>query len=182
MLLSILLACSGEPSSEDSGNGEPEDTGEPDPVLSIDPADLPLADSPCREPELVFVDWVVDGDTAWVEGAHGSEKVRFIGIDAPETYGGADCWGEEASAFVKQEIQGKHLWMTFDAECQDHYERTLAYLHTDTGTEGFFQRRLLRGGWVTAYTVRPNDSFEDLFAQDEEVARQAGEGLWTACR
>jgi micrococcal nuclease len=182
MLFAILLACLGEPASEDSGDSGENDTGELDPLLALDPAELPRADSPCREPEVVSVDWVVDGDTAWVMGEGGSEKVRFTGIDAPETYEEADCWGEEASAFVKQELQGKYVWMTFDEECQDHYERTLAYLHTGTDTEDFFQRRLLREGWVTAYTVPPNDSFEDLFAQDEQVARQAGEGLWSACR
>ena len=41
---------------------------------------------------------VVDGDTVVLTGLG---KTRLIGVDTPEVYGGAECFGREASRFVK---------------------------------------------------------------------------------
>ena len=40
-----------------------------------------------------------DGDTLWLSGIG---KVRLIGVDTPEVFGGVECFGREASAFVKR--------------------------------------------------------------------------------
>ena len=40
-----------------------------------------------------------DGDTLWLSGIG---KVRLIGIDTPEVFGQAECYGRQASAFVER--------------------------------------------------------------------------------
>ena len=49
---------------------------------------LPQGPEPEREPILVHVDTVVDGDTFYAThvGGGATEKVRIIGIDTPELY------------------------------------------------------------------------------------------------
>ncbi len=189
LLLALLLGCTSKASDTaasgplDSG---PKDTGteELDPLAQIDPGTLPAGASPCREPAYVHVDEVVDGDTARVSGGRGVERVRFIGIDAAEVDHDGDwdeCWAEEARAHVVDRIEGVMVWMSFDSECEDDYGRTLAYLHTRPGDQGFLQRGLLSEGWVETFAVSPNTTFAAQFSQDESAASGAGLGLWGAC-
>ncbi len=49
------------------------------------------------------------------------------------------------------------------------------------GTDDFFQRGLLQGGYALAFPSKPNTSFAATFAADEALAFDAGEGLWGEC-
>ena len=76
-----------------------------DPLADIDPDLLDQGASPCRAPAFVSVDEVVDGDTIRVTSGRGVERVRLIGIDAPEVDHDGDwdeCWAEEAKAHGKR--------------------------------------------------------------------------------
>jgi len=166
----------------DTGDGTGVDPT--DPLANIDPESLPAGSSPCRSPAYVTVEYVVDGDTIEVLSGRGAERVRLIGIDAAEVDHDGDwdeCWAEEALAHVADLIEGATVWLTFDAECEDDYGRTLAYIHTRPGDQGFLQRVLLSEGWVTTFEVSPNNSFAGQFLQDEAAAMVAGAGLWGAC-
>lgn len=190
--IAILLACTGGP--EDSDHGEHDgrqDGGSSDggsasqvPLEDIDPDDLPQAASPCRAPELVVVIAAHDGDTVTVASSQGEETVRFVGLDTPEVgYGGTqpECWGDEASAFTADLLLGETIWLSFDRECVDPYDRTLAFLHLGLDDDDWVNRRLLRTGQATQLTIDPNVTFEALFAEDEAEARADGAGLWAAC-
>lgn len=192
ILVATLLACT--PKVADSGRSDtgedapsvpPKDTSEPPDIIDeIDGSSLPAGVSPCREPVKGEVVEVTDGDTIRVKTGRGVERVRLIGIDTPEVdHSGPDdeCFGEEAKAFLTAMIEDKRVWLTFDAECKDGYDRTLAYVHRGLETNDFAQRLLLRGGWATAYAVSPNVSLRDLFEADEAAARDASEGLWGEC-
>lgn len=178
--------------AKDTGADEtPVDTGQADtgdhtddPFAHIDPSGLDQGASPCRDPAYVMVEEVVDGDTIKVMSGRGVERVRLIGIDATEVDHDGDwdeCWAEEAKAFVEETIGGIGVWLTFDAECEDDYDRTLAYVHSRPGEEGFLQRTLLLEGWVSTFAVSPNTTFQTLFGNDESEARSANRGLWGAC-
>ena len=197
LTLSLLLACgalfpnsknthaddTGSSSVDDSGGDDsgPVDTGQD--VASLDPDSLPQGAAPCREPAFVHVDEAIDGDTLAVTGADGSEHVRIIGLDTPEIAHSepADCYGNEAWAFTEREIEGTDLWLTFDGDCYDYYDRTLAYIIRGTGEQGFFERVLLQQGYATVLPYSDTSTFEDVFAQDEAAAKAAGLGLWSAC-
>ena len=147
---------------------------------------LPEGDSPCAAPQLVRVRETVDGDTfhALPEGESTYFKVRIIGVDTPEiSHDGApaDCYGDEAWDYSAAALDGKLVWLTFDAECEDYYGRTLAYVFRGDDEAGFFNRALVRSGNATPLTVQPNDTYADVFAQDSRDARDEGLGLWSAC-
>jgi endonuclease YncB( thermonuclease family) len=175
----------GSDTGADTGGDRDFNSDPTDPLSHIDPSTLAAGANPCREPTFVEVTEVIDGDTIKVMTGLGLERVRLIGIDAAEVdHDGSDdeCWAEEATDFVRQTIEYLNVWLTFDAECEDDYERTLAYVHNGTGDRGFFQRTLLIDGWVETFSVSPNTAFASQFLTDESNARGADRGLWAACR
>jgi len=171
---------------EDSGGASADDTSDvPDPLGEIDEDSLPAGSDPCRGPVKGEVVEVTDGDTIKVQTGRGVERVRLIGIDTPEVdHSGSDdeCYGEEAKAFLTEQIKGKTVWLTFDRECEDFYDRTLAYVHRGEEEADFIQRLLLKGGWADSFAVSPNVSFRTLFEMDESEARTNHVGIWGECR
>lgn len=189
-----LLAC--VPQKIDGEDSAPPvhdtDTGEEtDEELAADDArvraltGLPEGDLPCAEPQLVRVLEAVDGDTfhALPEGDDWYFSVRIIGVDTPEIAheDPAECYGNEAFAYTAGALDGKLVWLTFDAECLDAYDRTLAYVFRGDDEAGFFNRSLVRNGYATTLTIPPNDTYEDLFAADARDARDEDLGLWSSC-
>ncbi|MCB9780429.1 MAG: thermonuclease family protein [Alphaproteobacteria bacterium] len=198
LLLALVLGClPSATGDEDSGADGADDgstdggtdgatTGSTCRLTGIDPASLPQVDGACREPELVTVTFVADGDTIIADTSQGEEKIRFIGVDTPEMGYGDDpqeCWGPEAKAVTEELLAdaGDCVWLTFDRGCLDPYDRTLAYLHVGVGDEGFVERRLLRGGHATVLIYDPNDAYETEFEADEAEAHAEGVGLWETC-
>lgn len=187
LLVCACTATEGEPkradtAAEDSGSAEIE---VPDPIEEIDATSLPQGAEPCRNPVLGTVVSVTDGDTIKVETGRGRESVRLIGIDTPEVdHSGPDddCFGEEAKAYLTAMLNGDRVWLTFDAECEDHFGRTLAYVHRGTDEHPFVQRMLLQGGWARAFAIEPNVSFRNMFESDQSGAMASSAGMWGSCR
>ena len=154
-------------------------------VRALDGAALPVGPDPCAPPLLVRVDYAVDGDTFYATPADGSPrvKVRLIGIDTPEIEHDdpAECFGDEAHLYTHTELRGRLAWLTFDRDCTDVYDRTLAYVSRDLGEDGFFNRRLARAGYATHLEVAPNTTFADVILADERAARAERAGLWGGC-
>ena len=120
------------------------------------------------------VDHVTDGDTLWLTGIG---KVRLIGVDTPEVFGGVECYGREASDFAKRLLPpGRRVHYQFGVEERDRYGRALAYLWLDDGR--FLNRLLVARGYATPLTVPPNVEFADLFVRVARRARRAARGLW----
>ena len=178
----LALACTGENTKDTASSNEPSDDTEViiDDLSWVNPADLPAGNNPCREPIRVLVEDVVDGDTFVGQGENGEERVRIIGVDTPETSSG-DCYAQEAKTFLLRQIFGKWVWLTFDGQCTDVFDRTLAYVHLGTNEQDFVERQLLLGGYAHAFPFDDTDTFEALFAQDEATARENGAGGWGVC-
>ncbi len=189
LALLALLGCTGGTATGTSDSSS--DTGTPpdsqDTRLGVtDPSALPQGDAPCREPVFGWAGHVYDGDTIYVtpEGSSVEETIRLIGIDTPELGWEDepdDCYGPEATSEARRLVDDRWVWLTFDAECEDHYDRTLAYVHLGVGDDDFVNRSLVRGGFAWAYAVEPNVSFEVQLQQDEIAAIQQSAGLWSAC-
>jgi micrococcal nuclease len=136
------------------------------------------------------VDHVVDGDTAWFVLSGGAkEKVRFIGVDTPETTIRHDPYGEEASAYTRGVLtKGRAVWLELDVDHRDRYQRLLAYIwlvEPATGTPdearaGMLNAMLLSQGWGRLLTVPPNVAYVSLFVELQREARTARRGLWAA--
>ena len=76
------------------------------------------------------VERVVDGDTAIFRLENGTrERVRFIGVDTPESTTKHEPFGDEASAYTKSVLMpGRRVLLERDAEERDRYGRLLAYI------------------------------------------------------
>ena len=194
----LLTGCAawfgeGDAGLDTDGDGEADsgETGDTAEDLSEDDArvraltDLPEGKYPCREPLLARVAHIVDGDTAYMQPESGGSemKVRFIGIDAPEIEHDdpAECYGNEATAYTSAALLDHLVWLTFDAECKDFYDRDLAYVINGEGEAGFFDRALARNGFASALAIDPNTTYEDEIDADVAAAQAENLGRWGDC-
>jgi len=126
---------------------------------------------------------VVDGDTIKVRVAGHSERVRYIGVDTPETVkpgSPVECYGHAASDFNTELVAGEAVRLTYDAEQRDRYGRLLAYVRRSR--DGLFvNEELVRRGYATTMTIPPNVRYAGRFRALQRDARQAGRGLWGSC-
>jgi micrococcal nuclease len=126
---------------------------------------------------------VVDGDTIHVATPSGREKVRYIGVDTPETRHpgkGVQCFGKAASAFNARLVDGERVRLVRDVEARDRYGRLLAYVYRLRDGR-FVNAELARRGYAVALTVPPNVRFAEHFVALARAAREGGRGLWAAC-
>ena len=135
---------------------------------------------------------VVDGDTLEIRAGSRTERVRLIGVDAPESSpnekalrdasrSGKDvavitAMGKEAAAFTRRYLAGRRaVGLEYGVQPYDRYGRALAYVWV--GPE-MFNVVIVREGYATAYTVPPNVRYASLFAACERQARKLRKGLW----
>jgi len=125
---------------------------------------------------------VVDGDTIKVRLDGGRiERVRYIGIDTPESVKPGtpvQCFAKKASRFNASLVSGRQVTLKTDAEERDRYGRLLAYVFADGR---FVNRELVARGYARTLTIPPNVAHADEFARLARRAREAGVGLWQAC-
>jgi micrococcal nuclease len=126
---------------------------------------------------------VVDGDTVQVrvEGRH--ERVRYIGIDTPESVrpgAPVQCFAKRASAFNARLVVGERVRLVSDAERRDRYGRLLAYVYRVR--DGLFvNAELVRRGYARTLTIPPNVAYAAEFRRLAAAARRKGRGLWSSC-
>lgn len=136
-----------------------------------------------RGPGVATVVRVVDGDTLEVELDSGSERVRLLGIDTPETVHPdkpVECFGPEASDRMKQLAPpGTALRLERDTELRDRFGRLLAYAYLPDGT--FVNLSMVSDGYATTLNIDPNRAHRDELSAAQREAKAAGLGLWGAC-
>jgi micrococcal nuclease len=137
---------------------------------------------------------VIDGDTVVVRLADSrQERVRLIGIDAPEIHEsekltreiartGRDSvtlrrLGRRAAAFTAALLPpGSRVRLEFDVERYDRNERLLAYVWRDNGL--LVNLALLEAGRAQLLTIPPNVRYAYAFRACAAAARAASRGLW----
>lgn len=125
---------------------------------------------------------VVDGDTIDVLAGGRRVRVRYIGINAPESVDPrrpVECFGREAAAKNKELVDGKVVRLERDVSETDRYGRLLRYVYVG---DLFVNAELVRLGYAQAVTYPPDVKYQELFLALEREAREAGRGLWGACR
>ena len=126
----------------------------------------------------------VDGDTIHVRIAGTDEKVRFIGINTPETHGPGglrECFGQEAAAHLAALLPvGTAVNLVADVDLRDRYGRLLAYVYRSRD-HLFVNLAMVQQGFAEAYTFPPNVAHVDEFVTAAAKARDAGRGLWSRC-
>ena len=121
---------------------------------------------------------IVDGDTIDVLFDGQKLRVRYIGIDTPETVDPrrpVECFGREASERNRQLVEGKTVGLERDASEADRFGRLLRYVWVDGE---MVNATLVEQGYAKAITFPPDVRYAELFAALETQARADGRGLW----
>lgn len=128
------------------------------------------------------VERVVDGDTIILQYKGKRERLRYIGLDTPERLGPnteAECYGDEAREVNAELVTDRVVYLEFDAELRDQYDRLLAYVYLSDGT--MVNAHLLERGFATTLSIPPNLKYASRFRDLARGAEERELGLWAAC-
>ncbi len=130
------------------------------------------------------VEMVFDGDTLLLDNG---EKVRLIGIDAPECssvtdpaeFGGLNEdhlyeWAVKAKLYLENKVLHEEISLAYDWERRDEYGRILAYVYV--GDE-MINRTMVEEGYARA-TPEFSFKYKEEFVQLEKEAKQENRGMW----
>lgn len=136
--------------------------------------------------EEAYVKRVVDGDTIIVTINKKDYRVRFIGIDTPESTTKIEEYGIEASNYTKEMLTGKTVYLEKDVRNTDKYDRLLRYIWLEIPneissteiSEKMFNAILLKEGYANIFTYPPDIKYAKYFKPLEAEARKNNKGLW----
>lgn len=136
-----------------------------------------------NQPGLYSIVRFDDGDTIQVDMNGKTEKIRFIGVDTPETHDprkAVQCFGFAAAEFTKNLIGDSPVRLEADPlnTNRDRYDRLLRYVYLPDGT--LINAEIIKQGYGFAYTSFPFGKIEE-FKQLQQEAQQANRGLWASC-
>ena len=163
-------------SSSGSGSGSSRSSGSASgmPQTATSEADEPSIPSAATEATIEFV---VDGDTVFLDDGR---KVRLLGIDTPEVGDNLECYGDEATALLRQLLpEGTPVWVLPDIDPLDQYGRSLLFIYTDAATN--VNLELVRQGAAEVVQYDPNFLLQDALRAAERQAQSVGAGRWGSC-
>jgi micrococcal nuclease len=148
----------------------------PAPIATPTPAPT-LAFQPTGPTEVATVLKITDGDTIRVDRGHGSEPVRYIGIDAPEP---KDPGGSEATARNAELVTvGSEIVLETDVSDRDRFDRLLRYVWLHEGsTWTLVNLQLIRDGVAEAVAYPPDVRYQQTFVSAQAVAQSLKVGVW----
>ena len=121
----------------------------------------------------------VDGDTFEVAiadpayGMRAEEKVRFMGIDTPER---EEPLFAEARAHVERRAGAGPVYLAFDFQRRDQFDRLLAFVYLPDGT--LLNAELIEHGLAVVYRGDDLMYFLPQFEDLEREARSRELGVW----
>ena len=122
-----------------------------------------------QDKKLTTVTKVYDGDTFTLETG---EKVRLIGIDAPEI---GELYATSSKDFLTSLVLGKQVRLEKDTSEVDKYDRLLRYVYVD---DEFINLRMIEAGLAQSLYIKPDVSKYQALLRAEEKAQQLGIGMW----
>jgi micrococcal nuclease len=121
---------------------------------------------------------VLDGDTIVISGG---EKVRYAGLNTPETHHPdklPEYCGREAFEANRRLVAGKNVRLEFDERRRDKYGRLLAYVYVDSL---FVNAELIRLGYGQVSIYKDTQRYHQEFRRLQQSAITARRGLWGGC-
>ncbi|MBA2574770.1 MAG: thermonuclease family protein [Nocardioidaceae bacterium] len=143
--------------------------------------------------EKMVVHRIVDGDTFQLTYPHDDwyYPTRLIGIQAPEMdgpYTREGCYGQESREFLIELLPiGSEVVVQKDITNEDRNGRRLRHVFVvEPGPSGrddayLVAEILVLGGFAEARDYPPDDLYDDVLAEAEEIARSDNDGLWGSC-
>jgi len=125
---------------------------------------------------------VVDGDTIIVRIDRREERVRLIGINAPESVDPrrtVECFGKEAAANARALLDNKTVLLEDDPsqDSRDRFGRLLRYVWLEDGRMVNLEQ--IWQGYAYEYTYNVPYRYQAIFRAAEADARAAKRGLWS---
>lgn len=146
-----------------------------DPAPAVPSSSTPPSAAPTSELPGYPVLKVVDGDTLHVLVDGVDERVRIIGINAPET---DECWGSEATQAAARLLDGATVTLVADPTQadRDRYGRLLRYVLLPDGTD--VGLRMITDGDADEYTYDNLYANQSAYRAADAAAAAGGRGLW----
>lgn len=168
-------------------------------LLPTEQADLQVAEEQPDPPSAAgeyetAVEKITDGDTIRIaDPVFGSNRVRFVNMDTPETYAAKNkaperqainenqkYHGDEATAHIGTYIQpGDKITVKVGEQPTDNYGRLLAEVITADGKN--VNLEMVRDGYAVSYFIAPID--EEAYPKYQQAVKEAkdqGLGIWGA--
>ncbi|MEE8424448.1 MAG: thermonuclease family protein [Elusimicrobiota bacterium] len=137
--------------------------------------------------------YAVEGDLLLATCADKLERLRLIGIDAPEIESSRKAKrdakksgrslaaelarGSKAANYVRGLVhEGDRIALVFDKRQRDEEKHLLAYVYLPDG--GMLNARILETGYAVPSPVPPNTRYKKLFNELYRRAKKVGRGLW----
>lgn len=120
----------------------------------------------------------IDGDTILVELQSRQEKVRYIGLDAPDLQTRTEePYGRQAQEANRQLVEGQTVRLEFDLQQWSWDGDLLAYVYLPDGT--FVNAWLVEQGYAKVKRMLPNVKYQRQLVQLQKEAQLAERGLWS---
>ncbi len=155
---------------------------------------------------------VIDGDTFDLKNCEtdvgeddDAERIRMLGIQAPELAheSEVECYGQEATDYLRWVLTGRSIRLEFDVECKGVYGRTLAWvfvegdeddsLHSeldkynqlgvqeDGSIDLLVNELMVRTGHARLYESEDEGRYYDRLIEAGRQAAVSNAGLWSEC-
>lgn len=148
-------------------------------AVSVRPVDGLQPLGPTEEARVVRI---VDGDTIIIDRGQGRERLRYIGINSPESIKPdtpVEFMAKEASAANAALVEGATVQLESDVSDRDRFDRLLRYVWLRAGDGWIFVNlELVRQGYAQVSTFPPDVRWRDVFRDAQRGARDSGLGLW----
>lgn len=118
---------------------------------------------------------VIDGDTIKVLLDGLVVKVKYIGIDAPESISRLEYLGKEAKTRNRELVSGRNVLLYKDVSDRDRFDRLLRYVFVDNR---FINYELVSLGYARALDEPPDSSCALFLAETAARAKEKSLGIW----
>lgn len=137
--------------------------------------------------EKVFISRIIDGDTF---ETFDKKVIRVIGVNAPEDTKEKERFGDVATSFAKENLEGRFVFIEKDVSETDKYGRLLRHIWFTKPTdderndydfviENNYAAQLLSVGYAKPMSIDPDISFKEMYTTIGQKAKDDNLGLWT---
>ena len=124
----------------------------------------------------VQVKRVVDGDTIVLENG---DRVRLLGLNTPEIesrYRQSEEGGQLAKDWLQNKLKQGTVFIEYDQQKKDKYDRLLAHLFLADGSH--LNQQLIQQGLAILSLIPPNLRYADELIKAGQEAESNKRGLW----
>ena len=131
------------------------------------------------ERQIVTLNKCVDGDTAWFNLDNEAIKVRFLGIDTPESTNKIEEYGKEASNYTCNALKNATtIEIEYDdnSDKLDKYNRHLVWVFIDNG---LLQENILKEGLAEVKYIYGDYKYLDVLNNAQSEAQKNQLNIWS---